>query len=137
MTLARFVDYGHKELIPQPNSSTTNLVPNIVHYIWFGNRKMSFMNYLSILSSLYVQKAERVLIHGDYVPRGQYWEEVKSNSKIHFVFREKPVTIYQNAVRSVSHTSDIVRVDILLKYGGLYIDWDAVWLRKIPDKLRT
>jgi drug/metabolite transporter superfamily protein YnfA len=33
----------------------------------------------------------------------------------------------------MSHRSDIIRADILLKYGGIYSDWDVIWLKPIDE----
>ena len=33
--------------------------------------------------------------------------------------------------------SDVWRADILLKYGGIYADTDAVFVRPLSDKLRA
>jgi len=40
-------------------------------------------------------------------------------------------------VTSASHVSDIWRADILLKYGGVYLDTDAVFVRPLTDQLRA
>ncbi|KAK2138883.1 hypothetical protein LSH36_2265g00001, partial [Paralvinella palmiformis] len=42
------------------------LVPNIVHYILFGNIKFTFLDYLSFKSSDKLIKPRYIFVHGDY-----------------------------------------------------------------------
>ena len=32
-----------------------------------------------------------------------------------------------------SHASDLMRFDLLYRYGGIYVDWDAIMLRPLGD----
>ena len=32
--------------------------------------------------------------------------------------------------------SDIIRVDIMIKYGGIYTDTDAIWVKKLTHEDR-
>jgi len=40
-------------------------------------------------------------------------------------------------VNGLSHISDIWRADILLKYGGIYMDTDAIFVRPLSKELRA
>ena len=40
-------------------------------------------------------------------------------------------------MESASHVSDVWRVDIMLKYGGIYVDVDAIFVRPLTKKLRA
>ncbi|XP_067678756.1 uncharacterized protein [Haliotis asinina] len=132
--LARFVGYGQKEsLVAQPQN---DLIPNIVHYVWFGDKHLTFFNQLCLLSALYVQKAEKIYIHGDKEPKGIYWDEVKDLPQVKFISREFPHFVFGNEVKVPSHASDIVRVDVLLRYGGVYLDWDVVLVKPLSEDQR-
>ncbi|RUS81918.1 hypothetical protein EGW08_010304 [Elysia chlorotica] len=104
-------------------------VPRLIHYVWFGLAEMTFGMYLSFLSSVYVVKPDAVLIHGDGRLYGEFWEKVRRHPLVTLVYREPPLAIYSRAVVYTSHRSDVVRADVLDKYGGVYLDWDAYWLR--------
>jgi len=45
--------------------------------------------------------------------------------------------VYGQSVQSVSHLSDVWRADILLKYGGIYADIDAIFVRPLTKELRA
>ncbi|GFR89109.1 glycosyltransferase sugar-binding region containing DXD motif-containing protein [Elysia marginata] len=45
-------------------------------------------------------------------------------------------SIFQQEVVLPAHRSDVIRLLILLKYGGVYQDRDVIWTRRIPTSLR-
>ncbi|ESO87413.1 hypothetical protein LOTGIDRAFT_166563 [Lottia gigantea] len=112
-------------------------IQNIVHYIWFHPMTLTFMMYLSVVSSLYVLKAERVYIHGDLRLNGEYWELIKSNPRVTLVYRELTTYIYGHRIKYTTHVSDVLRAEILSKYGGIYLDWDAMWLNPVDSILHS
>ena len=59
--------------------TSDKVVPNIVHFIWFddkGDKKMTFINYISILSAYRIQKPDSILFHNNRLPTGQWWERL-------------------------------------------------------------
>ena len=103
-------------------------IPRLAHYVWFGMKNMTFGMYLSFLSSVHVLKPDRILIHGDGRLQGEFWDKVRKHPLVTLVFRDPPISIFSKAVVYTSHRSDVVRADVLDKYGGVYMDWDAYWL---------
>lgn len=45
--------------------------------------------------------------------------------------------VYGQTVELPSHVSDVWRADILHKYGGVYVDTDAILVRQLTDELRA
>ena len=118
--LARWVFYGTEEIIrPQPNLS--ELAPNIAHLVWIGGGKMNYIFYLCVLSLLYVVQVDTLYIHGNGPPTGIYWDSIKNNPRVQTIYRETWM-IYENKVNVLAHVSDVWRVDIMLRYGGIYCD---------------
>lgn len=134
--LARRLMYG-SELVKQATPILPGTIPKIVHYVWFGMKEMDFMMYLSMLSALYIVNADRVLVHTDGGLTGKYWTKLLKDKRIIIVKREKPFDIYGHQILYAQHRSDIVRAECLLKYGGIYMDWDALWLRNPDDLLNS
>lgn len=133
--LARRLMYGSESMkVARPMLPGT--IPKIVHYVWFGVKEMDFMMYLSMLSTLYIVNPEKVLVHTDGGLTGQYWSKLLKDKRIVIVYREKPLDIYGHQILYAQHRSDIVRAESLLKYGGIYMDWDVLWLKN-PDGLLT
>ena len=78
------------------SSSTSQLpVPNVVHYVWFGESfELTFLNYLSLLSVSRFIRPTHIFIHGDAMPRGEWWERASRDiPNIYHVNRTRPVLI--------------------------------------------
>ena len=133
--LARQVFYGRPD-IPKPNQSEDDLVPNIAHICWIGGGGMDFLFYLSVLSLLYVAKVDVVYIHGS-APTGHYWDSIKNHERIVVILRETPKTVYGNRVHVLSHVTDVWRVDFMVKYGGIYVDTDTVFVKPLDRQIRS
>ena len=110
-------------------------IPKISHYIWMGSKEVNFIGYLSVRSSLDVLKVKQVIIHGNGKPKGKWLENLLSDKRVKYMRRDLPDTIFGMGVRNVVHISNILRVDILLKYGGIYCDWDILWARPVDSLL--
>ena len=59
------------------------------------------------------------------------------SAQIKLIFRETPRMVYRNNVNVISHVSDIWRVDFMLKYGGVYVDTDTVFVRELDANIRS
>lgn len=113
------------------STSGEHKVPNIVHYIWFGCRDFRFHHYLSVKSVIKIQKPVTILFHTDCMPHGKYFREVEPHLRI--VKRTPPKTVWGRPIVNVEHQSDVARLQILLEFGGIYLDDDVVILKVSLD----
>ena len=134
--IARYIFYGTSE-IRRPQPSSGELVPNIGHMVWLKGGEMDMVFYLGALSFLYVMNVDVLYIHGDKPPRGPLWESLKKNERIKPIPRPLITSVYQSGIASSVIMSDVMRVDIMNKYGGLYADIDAIWVRPLTLEERT
>lgn len=92
---------------------TSNVVPNIAHYIWFSKREMNFYHFLSFTSVLKHLKPCLILVHGD-VPYGLYWEYILTiANNIVNVKMEPPTTIFGRKIGRIEHQADVTRLLVL------------------------
>lgn len=117
-------------------------IPNVVHYIWFYNIpdppdfELKFTQYMSIYSVNKFIKPRYILWHGNIVPKGYWWERtVKEVPNIYFVKWKIPHSIYGIPLGKIYHSSDVLRLWILIVHGGMYIDEDCLVLKSF-DPLR-
>ncbi|XP_062569678.1 uncharacterized protein LOC134231727 [Saccostrea cucullata] len=129
---ARQVFYGDSAIV-KDTPKLPGKIPKIVHLVWYREKEMDFMMYLSLRSVMTILKPEKVFIHGDNLLHGKYFDKFKRDPRLHTVYREVPDTIFGHKVLYTQHKSDIIRADVLLKYGGIYMDWDVLWLKPIDD----
>jgi GT2 family glycosyltransferase len=112
----------------------TESVPRIVHFVLGYNEDhttFSFINYVAVSSALRVLQPEKVMIHCLYEPSGVFWDLIKPLVTI--VQGRDVQTAFGNTVEGVNHKADIIRLEALIEYGGIYIDADVVTLRPFDD----
>jgi mannosyltransferase OCH1-like enzyme len=117
-----------------------NIVPNIVHYVRFENPFIDFITLVSIKSVLNNHKPLKIIIHCDCdTLKGKYWDSIKvlnntSNNGSIFVNKiSKPKFIFGKKLSSVYHMSDIARLEILMSYGGIFLDNDVYVVKSIDS----
>nr|XP_022301020.1 uncharacterized protein LOC111109229 [Crassostrea virginica] len=111
---------------------TDLVVPNIVHFIWFGNLKFDFIYFVSMYSAFKHQNPCVIFVYYDILPSGEYWTlllDVVPN--IILVSVPSPSEISGRQIIYVQHKSDILRLLILKEYGGIYLDTDQLLLRSV------
>ena len=134
--LARRIFYGDPE-IHLPPQNYDELIPNIAHVVWIGGGEMDFLFYLGMLSLIYVAEVDMVYLHGNGPPTGHFWHRIKDNPKLRLIYREVPGTVYGNKVDVLSHVTDVWRVDFMVKYGGIYVDTDTAFVKKLDRDIRA
>jgi len=100
------------------------VVPNIVHYIMLRldnsgyDQNMTFLQYLSFLGVHQHIRPTHVIIHGNVLPRGEWWRRTTNDvANIFFVnvTAHIPTSIYGRTLSCIEHRTDILRYRIL--YG--------------------
>ncbi len=116
----------------------TERIPNLVHFVYGmqedrGDRPFSLVHYVAFRSALEIHRPDRIWLHTGYTPSGPWWEAISSDVEVRIV--AIPKTVQGNRLDRPEHRSDVVRLEALLEFGGLYLDMDTVSVRSIA-KLR-
>lgn len=122
----------NEEIIIEWNAT----IPNIIHFI-FGLKEQieefELYRYIAIKSAYDVNKPDKIYFHYYYEPFGKWWDKIK-----HLLTLEKitpPNKIYNNNLYHYAHQSDIIRLEKLIQYGGIYLDIDTICLKSFSDLL--
>jgi mannosyltransferase OCH1-like enzyme len=113
-------------------------IPNIIHYV-YGLKKQteefSFVYYLSILSNYVINKPFVIYFHYQYLPYGYWWDKALKYLKLNYINTNN---IYwgKKKIIKFAHKADKIRLDILLKYGGIYMDIDTITYKPYKDLLK-
>ena len=121
------------------------IVPNIIHLIRFNQVEFSYVDYICIKAAFINHRPDYFYIHTD-VPEakleGKYWERIQNNQQLKSRIRILPINVPTEIFgKPVSkgwrfyHGSDIARIRILMKYGGIFLDNDVYVIRSL-DKYR-
>ncbi|XP_062606682.1 uncharacterized protein LOC134268435 [Saccostrea cucullata] len=112
--------------------SSGRVVPNIVHYIWFGIQHFELINFVSIYSAYEKQKPCLIFLFADFLPFGDLWNLLLTViPNIIHIRISAPLYIAGRHISWVQHKADIVRLRILKEYGGIYCDTDQIILRSL------
>ena len=127
--LARTLLYGKLD-IPLPSRSFPP-IPKIVHYVWFGDKDITYSMYLSFLSTLKFVMPVKIYVYVNTKIRKYsfYFDKMAAHSNVEIAYYGPITHIYQNRLTNLEHVSDIVRADVLFRVGGIYLDWDVFWMK--------
>jgi mannosyltransferase OCH1-like enzyme len=121
--------------------NNTYLVPNLIHYINLNQKEISFAQFLSIISSWKVQKPNRIYLHCDLCEyEGKYWNKLNEISEIKSILKVEKIfnfdsSIFRKKPGWIHHKSDVLRIIVLMNYGGIYLDNDMILIQSL-DKYR-
>lgn len=121
----------------QNNNMLNNNIPNIFHFIFFGYTNFEYIHYLAI-KTCYDNNPDSIIhLYNTNEPE-QYninWNNIKKYVKIIKV--QPPDNIFGNSLHSYAHKADIIRLQKLIEYGGIYLDIDVLTLKSFKDILQN
>lgn len=124
------------EELPTPVDLAPTCIPNVLHFSYGmrGVETLEFYQYMAIKSAIHYNNPEKVYFHYHHEPIGPWWNLIKP----YMVLNKVPLVkyIFGNPVTHYAHQSDIVRLHMLYKYGGIYMDLDTLTLRSFAPLLK-
>jgi SAM-dependent methyltransferase len=114
-----------------------NRIPKILHFCFgleqnFGGKPWSLAHFVCVKSALERLKPEQAFIYFEYEPTGPWWEQ--SRALLTAVKITAPRQVFGNPLLHPAHRADVVRLESLIKFGGIYLDTD-VFVHKEFDHL--
>ncbi len=111
-------------------------IPNIIHFIFglkkdFGGKPFSLVHFLAIQSAIEVNTPDQIYFHYQYEPAGYWWEKIRPLLSLNKVIA--PESIFGNPLHHFAHKADVLRLEVLLGYGGVYMDLDTISLRPLAE----
>ena len=115
------------------------MIPNTIHFIFglekdFGGRPFSIFHYLSIKSAFIVNKPGNIFFYYKYKPEGVWWN--KAREFITPVEVSAPEQIFGRKLLHYAHKADVLRIMVLLKFGGIYLDIDTICVKPLTPLLQ-
>jgi hypothetical protein len=116
------------------------VVPKIVHHTWYSNNLRNtfrFHHYISMLSAYKHIQPTKVMFWHEKVPEGDWWAKIRERVPvIEMKYRKGPTEIHGNHIGNPAHKSDIVRLEAVMEYGGIYTDLDVIVLKSFDPLLK-
>lgn len=113
------------------------MIPNILHYVHLsgGGRKWRLHHHLSVLSAVKRSEVDTIMFWADSEPEGEWWDKTKPYVNLQFV--EPPTEIFGISITQQAHKSDVIRLQVLLEYGGIYVDTDTIFVKSFKELLNN
>jgi hypothetical protein len=119
-------------------------IPRVFHFI-FGLREQlepfHLLHFLCLRSCIEVNRPQTIKFHYQHEPWGPLWDQIRPHLQLCRLEGHLPLSDYRYPKGSASadfqyaHSSDFLRVEILLREGGVYADMDTLFVRPFPDTL--
>lgn len=116
------------------------MIPNILHFIYLknpesvGNKDFGLTHFLSIKSAIIVNKPTTAFLHYNEDQAGEFWQMAKALCQ--GVQVELPSQIFGIPIKHIAHAADILKYQILLETGGIYLDTDIIHKRSMAPLLK-
>lgn len=114
------------------------MIPPVLHFIWIQDQKpFSQLEYLSIKSAI-KNTPYKIILHTNLNP-GQAgpFDPFPLISDRFSVDIQNYICEYRGIKIRAPMLSDLLRIQILAKYGGIYSDLDMIWLAPLPVDLAS
>ena len=108
-------------------------IPKIIHFIFFGYTEFTFIHYYSIKTANIHNPSYTIYLYNYIEPTNNLWWNL-SKKYVQVILTTPPESIYNNSLNSYAHKADIIRLQKLIEYGGIYLDID-IWTNKSYDDL--
>lgn len=116
------------------NKNGCYLVPNHIHFIRFNIPKITFVEMICILAAFKNQKPDKIIFHRNHNRSftGKYWNILENTHGfldiVEYNYMALPTEIFGQSLvgrNGIHHGSDIARIQIMMQYGGIFLDNDV------------
>jgi hypothetical protein len=116
------------------------MIPKKIHYIFglddsFCNKPFTYFHYLNVCSAKYINPGYEINVYYKFRPPGEHFTNLASMCNL--IKLDEHLDIIYRSCNFIytEHICDLLRLDILLQFGGIYLDMDTVCVRSFDDLL--
>lgn len=124
-------DFDYGDIILR--SSTQ--IPRIYHFICIKPLEFSLVHALSIITCHFVNKPIKIYVYVDEEPNTKWWNAIKRYIEVEKIVR--PEVFRGVKVEYPQYMADILRLEILMERGGVYLDLDTIVLKDMSQLLEN
>lgn len=112
------------------------MIPGILHFIFITEqgqaaRSLSLSHYIAVKSAIAVNNPEVAYFHYNTEPAGEWWQRIRELVTCREV--EAPDKFLGRPIIHVAHKSDVIRLQALRDFGGIYLDLDTICVKPFSD----
>jgi len=116
------------------------MIPNILHFIYLknldsiGNKSFGLSHYLSLKSAIEINEPAQAFLYYNEDQDGEFW--IKAKELTTPVKVELPTSIFGVSIQHIAHSADILKYQVLLEKGGIYLDTDIIHKKPFTQLLK-
>ena len=109
-------------------------IPKIIHLLYFGETEFLNFHHRCIHSMLQYMPEYDIRVYNAKEPIGNdYWYDIKSQPRISIHKIDPPVYFDGFELKHFQYKADVVRLELLYEYGGIYLDIDMIIIRPFHE----
>ncbi len=103
------------------------IIPDILHFIYIKGYDFGLHHYIAVKSASVIMKWSIIHIYNDIEPENNiWWNLVKKIDSVKIIKINPPSVINKNIITYKQHIADLMRLEILKTFGGVYFDLDML-----------
>lgn len=114
-----------------------NITPRIIHFVLISEEctELPLVYYVAIKSAKLRNPDYTVLLHTNVLPTGILFELLEASIQLRIV--DEPHAIFGREIMRVQHKVDVLRLQILIEHGGIYLDLDTICIQPFDGFLKN
>ncbi|XP_077560861.1 uncharacterized protein LOC144175694 [Haemaphysalis longicornis] len=115
---------------------TFDVVPDIIHLVRWNQQELNFTDVVYYRSMYINHRPQQIMVHCSPCPFSGPYVHLLEGINFTFVPTKFPKSILGQPILIPHHSTDVVRLLALMKYGGVYLDHDVFVVRSLRPLLR-
>lgn len=117
------------------------MIPKKIHFIYGlsednGDKPFVFFHWAAIMSAKKLNPDYEIYYWYKTLPESKYFEPLKDQVILKQIDKV-PTHIFGNELCCIPHQADILRMEILMEHGGIYLDIDTITVKPFDDLLNN
>lgn len=109
-------------------------IPKIIHLLYFGETEFHNFHDRCVRSMLFHMRDYRVVIYNNIEPNDNaFWNKLKTHPRVTIEHIDVPTHFDGYELGHFQYKADVVRLEILYKHGGVYLDLDMLIVRNFSE----
>jgi mannosyltransferase OCH1-like enzyme len=113
-------------------------IPNVIHLIYFKGIEFMKFHYECVKSMIRHMPDYNIIIYNDIEPENnEYWNDIKTYKNVKVDKMDPPHSYDGYPLKYIQYKADVARLEILYKYGGIYLDLDMLIIKNFENIINT
>jgi FkbM family methyltransferase len=121
-----------------PKEEVATEIPKIIHILFFGETEFYNFHHRCLHSMLQYMPDYEIWIHNSKEPNNnKYWDDIKTHKNVKIMKTVVPQHFDGFELKHFQYKADVVRLEVLYTYGGVYLDLDMLIVKPFHDVFKS